>query len=391
MVSFENTEVALADLNDRQLEKAFFLFKIVKFPFLVKSGSLLVRMARFLKIPLKWAIGKAFFEHFCGGETLEQCTGTIQKFASRNISTVLDYAAEGIQSEVNFDMVTQRIISGIEFSNGRGDIAFAVFKFTGIARFALLEKISNGLTLTADENAEYERVYQRADQICNVAIKHNLPVMIDAEESWIQNAIDAMAEELMAKYNSSHPYVYNTLQLYRIDKLYYLKQMHKIATDEKFFPAFKIVRGAYLEKERERAMKLGYKSPVHPDKITTDKAFDDAVRFCLENIANTAVCIGTHNEESCLDAMFHMDRFEIPNNHPRVHFSQLMGMSDHISYNLAREGYNVSKYVPYGPIDMVIPYLIRRAEENTSVSGQTGRELYLIKKEIKRRKALSSR
>jgi proline dehydrogenase len=387
MISFENTKIAFADKTDVQLRKALVLFSLVKNPFIVKLGSHFLTVANRLRLPLRWVLKSNVFNHFCGGETLDECVGTMDKLADSNIRTILDYSAEGLENEVSFDTTRDRIIAGIEMSKNHSDIAFAVFKFTGIARFALLEKVNNGSVLSKVEQDEYERIFQRADSICRISVEHNLPVMIDAEETWIQDAIDEIAEKLMLRYNKNAPFVYNTLQMYRTDKLFYLKKLHKKITDKRYFAAFKLVRGAYMEKERDRAEEYGYASPVHPNKEATDRAFNDAVNFCLENIHNTAVCIGTHNDESCMEAIYLMDKDEIAKDHPWVYFSQLMGMSDHISYNLAQEGYNVSKYVPYGPLRMVMPYLIRRAEENTSVTGQTGRELYLIRKELKRRKA----
>jgi proline dehydrogenase len=387
MISFDNTKVAFADKTDNQLKKALWLFRLVKNPFLVKTGSRLLLVANRLRFPLRWVLKSTVFSHFCGGETLEECQTVMNGFSKYNIKTILDYSAEGLENEESFENTKERIIRGIEMSRSNKNIVFAVFKFTGIARFALLEKVNSGLDLNPAEQEEYRRAVARAEDICRTSVEHNLPVMIDAEETWIQGAIDEIVENLMEKYNKTFPFVYNTLQMYRVDRLYYLKNTHKKLTDNGYFSAFKLVRGAYMEQERERAEIMGYVSPIQPDKDTTDKAFDEAVCFCIENVNNTSVCIGTHNDESCLEATFLMDRNEIQPDHPNIYFSQLMGMSDHISYNLAQKGYNVSKYVPYGPLRLVMPYLIRRAEENTSIAGQTGRELYLIKKELKRRKA----
>lgn len=386
MISFENTKVAFADKTDIQLRKALVLFSLVKNPFIVKLGSRFLTVANRLRLPLRRVLKSNVFSHFCGGETLDECIGTMDKLAASNIRTILDYSAEGLENENSFDTTRDRIIAGIAMSKKHRDIAFAVFKFTGIARFELLEKVNNGSVLTKPEQDEYDRIFQRADTICRISVEHNLPVMIDAEETWIQDAVDEIVEKLMIRYNKKAPYVYNTLQMYRCDKSFYIKKLHKKLTNKGCFSAFKLVRGAYMEKERDRAEEYEYASPIHPNKESTDRAFNDAVNFCLENIHNTAVCIGTHNEESCMEAVYLMEKDDIPKNHPWVYFSQLMGMSDHISYNLARDGYNVSKYVPYGPLRMVMPYLIRRAEENTSVSGQTGRELFLIRKELKRRR-----
>lgn len=386
MNSFENTRIAFPEQSTKELKRAYWLFKMVKNPFLVKMGSAVLTLANRLHLPLRWVLKGTVFRHFCGGETLEESQKAIQQLARYNIKAVLDYAAEGVENEKEFDLARQRIIATIELGKKNPDIGFAVFKFTGIARFGLLEKVSAQSLLSKEENLEYQRVRDRASSICEKAFESKVPVMIDAEESWIQDAIDEMVEEFMEKYNKNSPIVYHTLQLYRIDKLYYLKKLAKTARRKKYIPAFKLVRGAYMEKERERALKMNYASPIHPDKNATDTAYNDAVKYCIENNDSVSVCIGTHNEESCLEAVFQMEKMELKNNNDRIYFSQLKGMSDHISYNLAAEGYNVSKYVPYGPLRLVMPYLLRRAQENTSVAGQTGRELYLIRKEINRRK-----
>ena len=387
MISFDDTKVAFAGKTNAELKKAWWLFVLVKNPALVKVGSLTLNIANKIRFPLRWALKPTVFKHFCGGETIEECKETLDKFSDSGIKAVLDYAAEGAQSEKEFDEARDRILATIELSRTNSNIGFAVFKFTGIARFALLEKYGKDENLSKKELDEYERVKKRADDICAAAKDAGIPVMIDAEESWIQDAVDGMVENLMEKYNKVSHVVYHTLQMYRIDKLFYLKKIHEVAKWKGYFPAFKLVRGAYMEKERERAQKLSYTSPIHPDKDATDAAFNDAVGFCLENIGNISLCIGTHNEISCQQAIEYMEEKGLEPAHDKIYFSQLMGMSDHISFNLAKGEYNVSKYLPYGPIRLVMPYLIRRAEENTSVAGQTGRELYLIKKELKRRKS----
>ncbi len=390
MLSFENTEVAFSDKTTSQLKKSYWLFWLVKSPALVKMGSLFVGLFNRLRIPLGWAMKKTVYEHFCGGETLEESALAMNQLADFNIKAVLDYAAEGIESEKEFDEARDRIIDSIEMSRSNENIAFAVFKLTGIAPFALLEKLNASKTLTKKEKKQWTQVKNRADEICRKASQNNLSVMIDAEETWIQDTVDQLVEELMEKYNREKPVVYHTLQLYRIDKLFNLKRIFVTAREKGFVPGFKLVRGAYMEKERKRALKYGYASPIHPDKEATDAAFNEAVRFCLENVEELAVCIGTHNEDSCSLAVDIMAERGIAAHHKHVHFSQLKGMSDHISYNLSAHGYNVSKYLPYGPLKVVIPYLIRRAEENTSVAGQTGRELFLLKKELKRRNELKN-
>jgi len=385
MLSFENTAIAFSGKSNQELKRAHRLFWLVKNPSLVKTGSFFLRLANIINLPIGWALKKNVFQHFCGGETLEECQPTIKQLGQRNIKAILDYAAEGAESEKAFDEAKDRIISTIELAKTDSNIGFAVFKFTGIARFQLLEKISSQSFLSKKEQEEFERVKERANEICKRGYQNSVPVMIDAEESWIQNAIDDLVEELMLSYNHNGPIVYQTVQLYRIDKLYYLKELFTKLKENRCIPGFKLVRGAYMEKERKRAEKLGYASPIHPDKNSTDGAFNDAMKFCINNNEFLSVCIGSHNEQSNLEAAYLMDVNNIAKNHERIHFSQLMGMSDHISNNLASDGYNVSKYVPYGPLRLAMPYLIRRAQENTSVAGQTNRELFLIRKELKRR------
>jgi len=386
MLSFNDTRIAFSGKTEKELKKAYRLFLLVKHQGLTKAGSVLITLANNLKLPVGWALKNTVYSHFCGGETIIDCQKTIGKLAQANIKSILDYAAEGVENETLFDEAKERIITTIDMASKNPGIGFAVFKFSGIARSTLLEKVSTQAALSKIEQMEYERVIQRADDICRFAGKSGVPVMIDAEETWLQGAIDEITENLMKKYNRDIVVVYHTLQLYRIDKLYYLKDITAKANKEGFFPGFKLVRGAYLEKENERARKKGYKSPIHPDKTSTDKAFNEALRFCIEKIDHLALCIGTHNEESCLEAVNYMEINRLPNNHPKIHFSQLLGMSDHISYNLSGEGFNVAKYVPYGPVNLALPYLIRRASENTSVAGQTSRELQLIEKELSRRK-----
>lgn len=387
MLSFDNTEIAFADKTTPKLKKAYWLFWLVKSPWLVNLGGWLLTFANKVHLPLRWALKKTVFDHFCGGESLEDSQDTINSLGMKNIKSVLDYTAEGGKKEKEFDEATNRIIATIELGKTNRNIGFAVFKFSGIARFRLLEKASDENMLSEEELEEFARVKNRAERICSKAREMDIPLMIDAEESWVQETIDRLAEELMEKYNREKPIVFHTLQLYRIDKLFYLKKLATESKEKGFRAAFKLVRGAYMEKERQRANNFGYVSPIHPDKLSTDKAFNEAVRFCMEDIDQIAVCIGSHNEVSNLKAIQIMNEKEIIPDHPNVLFSQLKGMSDHISYNLANAGYHVSKYVPYGPLKMALPYLIRRAQENTSVAGQTGRELFLIKKELKRRKA----
>ncbi len=383
---FTDTRTAFAAKTDKELKKAYWLFRLVKNPKWVRTGKVLLNIALKIGFPIKWIIKPTVFNHFCGGETIMECGNTIRSLGHYNIGAILDYSAEGSKNERSFDDVTEKILETITKASEEKNIPFAVFKITGIARFDLLMKKSSHERLTKEENAEYNRVLKRVEKLCNAAYQSQTPLLIDAEESWIQNAIDDLTLAMMIKYNKEKTIVFNTLQMYRHDRLKYLKDIHEQSRKNGFLVGLKLVRGAYLEKENQRALDNGYLSPIYPTKNDTDNAYNQALKYCHENIEHIAICAGTHNEESCLLLMQMIERKVYPKNHNHISFSQLLGMSDHISFNLAKRGYNVSKYVPFGPIRLVIPYLVRRAEENTSVQGQTGRELELISKELKRRK-----
>ena len=342
-------------------------------------------MALFLRFPILGLIKTTIFKHFCGGESIMDSQKTIEELSHYQIGTILDYSVEGQESEANFDVVMEETIATIERAAGDNKIPFSVFKITGVGRFALLEKVNAKQTLSENEKKEYERIKNRINTICKKAHSLSVPIFIDAEESWIQDTIDDIAIAMMHKYNKERAIVYNTLQMYRWDRLAYLKQCYADAENHKYFLGLKLVRGAYMEKERARAEKLGYASPIQKNKASTDKDYDIAIFFCVENIDRIAFCAGTHNEDSSAKLTKLLVDKGIDKNDNRVYFSQLLGMSDHISYNLAFAKYNVAKYVPYGPVKEVMPYLIRRAEENTSISGQTSRELALIMKEKARR------
>lgn len=384
-MDFNNTEIAFKYKDNKSLKKAYWLFRMLASPALVKTGSLSLRLAMWFRIPVRWALKPTVFDHFCGGENIAACEPAIRKLGASNVQTILDYSAEGGEHEADLDYTMSQIMATIDKAAAEGHIPYAVFKPTGVARFGLLEQVQSGKTLNDAEKAEFEKAKTRFETICAYAAGKDVPVMIDSEESWIQAVVDGLVEELMFKFNTSKPLVFNTLQMYRHDRLAYLENFIARAREKGVFSAFKLVRGAYMEKERERAGKMGYASPIYPDKDATDQAFNNATILCLANLKDTAVCIGTHNEESCRKAVEYMSAKKIDRNHAHISFAQLLGMSDHISYNLAAAGYNVCKYVPYGPVKTVIPYLIRRAEENTSVAGQTTRELYLLRKELHRR------
>jgi proline dehydrogenase len=346
----------------------------------------MVNLALKLHIPIGWALKRNIFSQFCGGETIEECAKATQVLDSQKVGTILDFSVEGKDEEVNFDQTAEEILHTIQTAHGNEHIPFCVFKVTGISRFSLLQKVNDNKPLSSDEQEEWNRVKERMNRLAHAAWTTGTPLFIDAEESWIQDAIDALVYELMALYNKEKAVVYNTLQMYRHDRLQHLENALIKASDS-YFLGFKLVRGAYMEKERERAMEMAYPSPIQKDKASSDKDFDAALSFCVKHLNRISICAGTHNENSSGHLCQLMLDAGIPSNDKRVWFAQLFGMSDHISFNLSNAGYNVAKYVPYGPIREVIPYLIRRAEENTSVKGQTGRELSLIQEEIRRRRS----
>ena len=387
MISFDNTEIAFQGKSKKDLNRAYWLFKLVSSNTLVKLGPILLNIALFLRLPILGLVKATIYKHFCGGESIKDSQKTIEDLANYQIGTILDYSVEGQESEANFDSCMREIIATIERASGDEKIPFSVFKITGLGRFALLKKVNAKQTLNDNEKKEYERIKNRINTICQKAHNLSVPIFIDAEESWIQDTIDEISTDMMRQYNKKCAIVYNTLQMYRWDRLPYLKQCHTDAENYQYFLGLKLVRGAYMEKERARAEKLGYVSPIQKNKDSTDKDYDLAVSFCIEHIDRIAICAGTHNEVSSTKLTQLLEEKGIDKNDKRVYFSQLLGMSDHISYNLAHTNYNVAKYVPYGPLEEVMPYLIRRAEENTSIAGQTGRELALIMKEKVRRSA----
>jgi len=389
MISFDNTEVAFSGKSPGDLNRSYWLFKLITNSAFVNMGKVLTTFAIQLHLPIKGLIKATIFKQFCGGENMEECNKTIDSLAKYNIGTILDYSIEGKETEADFDACAGNIIGTIDKAKNNKNIPFSVFKVTGLAHLGLLEKVSAGETLSVSEKAEYERAKKRVDNICRSAYNAHVPVFIDAEESWIQNAIDDLANEMMLQYNQEKAIVYNTFQLYRKDRLKYLEHSCQVACDKNYFLGAKLVRGAYMEKERKRALEKNYPSPIHSDKEACDKDYDAALKFCMEHIDKIAFCSGTHNEKSSLYLVRLMQEKNVDLSHPHIYFSQLLGMSDHISYNLARAGYNVAKYVPYGPVRETLPYLIRRAQENTSVKGQTGRELSLIVKEKQRRASIS--
>jgi proline dehydrogenase len=387
MVSFDNTEIAFAGKNDSDLQWSYRLFKMIGKPWLVKFGKVATNIAFAIHLPIKGLIKKTIFKQFCGGETITDCAVKIKELSDFGIGTILDYSVEGKSGESDLDHTRDEIISTIQTAKNNPKIPFAVFKVTGIVRTDLLEKVnSSEQELSAQEKADYTKALARVNAICKAAYEANVPVFIDAEDSWFQDAIDRMANAMMAMYNKEKAIIFNTLQMYRHDRLAFLKKTHQEGIAGGYYIGIKLVRGAYMEKERERAEKEGYPSPIHATKAATDTDYDLALTYMVENIDRFSICAGTHNEQSSLHLINLLAVKGIEKSDPRVHFAQLLGMSDHISYNVAHAGYLVAKYVPYGPVKEVMPYLLRRAQENTSVAGQMGRELSLIVKEKKRRK-----
>jgi proline dehydrogenase len=383
---FDNTEVALALKSDSELNRALFLFEMIKKAPLVKIGAAVTNFALKAKLPVKKLIRATVFDHFCGGVNEEDCHGVIKKMHTKNVHTVLDYSVEGKEAEAQFDYALQKILKTLEFAKEDAAIPFIVFKPTGFGRFKIYQKLTEGNPLNDAENKEWQVIKDRFDNVCSKAYKYSIPILIDAEESWMQDAADALIEEMMEKYNKKDVILFNTLQAYRWDRLDYLKDLHARAKAKGFKIGMKLVRGAYMEKERERALKNKYKDPICKDKNTTDNLYNEVLNYMLPNLETMEIFAGTHNEESSYLLMKMMRKNNISENDKRIWFGQLYGMSDHISYNLSKLGYNVAKYLPFGPVKDVMPYLIRRAEENTSVAGQTSRELSIIKKERARRK-----
>lgn len=402
LVSFDNTEFAFEYKQDKQLKKARFLFSCMGQPWLVKLGTKFTPWAVKSGLPVKGLVRSTIFEQFVGGETLEQTAVVAKKLAEYHVQVILDYGVEGgDDGEQGFDHATEEFIRVINYAATQPNIPFMSIKVTGFARFSLLEKLDELMhrqegtlmkrylqavdLLPADEKEEWHRVRHRMMQICETAAEKKIGVLVDAEETWIQDPVDALTILVMDLFNKERVVVYNTVQLYRHDRLQFLKDCYDAAEERKFILGAKIVRGAYMEKERKRAEEKQYPSPIQPDKESTDRDYDAGIRFSIDHIDRIALIVASHNEQSNLLAVNLLQQKGISPNHPHIHFSQLYGMSDNITFNLAHAGCSVSKYLPFGPIEDVIPYLMRRAQENTSVKGQTGRELALIKKELKRR------
>ncbi|MEH6680110.1 MAG: proline dehydrogenase family protein [Sediminicola sp.] len=383
---FEDTATAFALKTDSELERAYFLFKMISHEPLVKIGSAVTNFAIKAHLPVEGLIRATVFDHFCGGVTENDCLPLIQKMYNKGVSSVLDYSVEGKEVENQFDFALEKILHILNFVKEKQGIPFAVFKPTAFGRFGIYARVGEGVPLHPNEQAEWQRIRGRFDMVCKKAHAMDVALLVDGEESWMQDAADRLVEEMMEKYNKEKPIVFNTLQMYRWDRMDYLKGLHQRALAKGFKIGVKVVRGAYMEKENERAAEKGYPTPICASKKATDDNFDTAVEYIVDHLDVISLFLGTHNEISSYKLMALMAEKGLANSAPGIWFGQLYGMSDNISYNLAAKGYNVAKYLPFGPVRDVMPYLMRRAEENTSVAGQTNRELSLLKKERERRK-----
>jgi proline dehydrogenase len=389
-VSFDNLEVAFKDKSTEELKFSYRIFKLMSNPTLVKFFSKATVWALKLHLPIEWMVRKTVYRQFCGGETINKSLQVVERLGKSNVKSILDYSVEGEDNEQSFEQTKKELLRIIDVAAKNPFIPVTCIKLTGIMPSGLLEKVTqNGMeNLTSSEKQAFEQAERRLDEICKKSYETGVPIYIDAEESWIQGAIDMLAELMMGRYNSKKAVVFTTVQMYRWDRLEYLQNLIEKARKEETIVGVKVVRGAYMEKENMRALEMGYPSPIQPDKEHTDRDYDKAIELLVENIDIAELCAGTHNEKSCYYLMDLMAQKGLAKDDRRIYFSQLYGMSDNISFNLAHAGYNVSKYLPYGPVKSTIPYLIRRAEENTAIAGQMGKEIQLIEKELKRRKAL---
>jgi proline dehydrogenase len=386
-VSFQDTAIAFRNKTDKELLLSYFIFGLTKSPFLVKILSQAAKITLAMGLPVKPIIKSTVFRQFCGGEQESEYTNVVEKLGQSGIGAILDYSVEGTEDEAGFESTKRELLKVIDKSKTNLDIPCTCMKMTGIGPFDLYKKITANESLTIEEQREWEKVKSRLEMICKASFKADKPIYIDAEETWIQQAIDDLSEKMMSMYNQEKAIVFTTLQLYRWDRNDYFLELIQRARAGGYKLGIKIVRGAYIEKERERARRYGYRSPINATKEDTNREYDKSVEIFIDNIDVVEICVGTHNEASCKLLLKLMAERDLPNNHPHIYFSQLYGMSDNVSFNLANAGYNVSKYLPYGPVESTLPYLARRAEENTAIAGQMSKELEIILKERKRRKA----
>ncbi len=388
-IDFNNTKKAFQARSDRELRRQYRLYQLIDSPFLTRIGPQLIRIALKLRLPVEGLIRQTLYDMFCGGVDLKDTATSIEQLNAFQVKTILDYAVEGEKTEKGFQDTLEHLLNSISFAGQNEAVRFIAMKVTGIASFEILARKQAQEPLRVKEQDELDKAWNRLDQICSASVAHETPVCIDAEESWIQDIIDEWAEQMMMRYNKKRAYIYTTLQMYRHDRLDYLKALIALSQKQQFHLGLKIVRGAYLEKENDRAREMGYPTPMQPTKEATDRDFNLAIQEALSNREMVWICAGTHNEKSTLNLVSGMQDMGLNPSDPHVWFSQLLGMSDNLSYNLTDTGYNVAKYVPYGPVKAVIPYLMRRAQENTAIAGQSSREVELLKRELNRRKSLT--
>lgn len=383
---FDNTEIAFKLKSDSELERAYFLFKMISIEPLVKIGTTVTKIALNMNLPVEGLIRSTVFDHFCGGVNEVDCLPTVERLFDVGVYSVLDFSVEGKEEESQFDATANKVVELTKFAQNKKSMPFSVFKPTGFGKFEIFQKITERIALSEAEENQWQQIVRRYDSVSKAAYDSDISILIDAEQSWMQDAADVICEEMMAKYNREKPIIFNTLQCYRWDRFDYLKKQHQKAKAGGYKLGFKVVRGAYMEKENERALEHGYPTPICASKKETDDNFDEVMQYIMSNLDDISIFVGTHNEGSTYLAMELMEEMKIDKQDHRMWFGQLYGMSDHITFNLGELGYNVGKYIPFGPVKDVMPYLIRRAEENTSVAGQTSRELSLLKKERQRRK-----
>ena len=385
-VSFSDTAIAFTAQSDAQLRRTYWLFAAINKPWMVKLGTGSVKLALKLGLPISWIMKPTVYAHFCGGEDIAASQTTVKELGEYNIGTILDYSVEGEDSEPGYEAATEETLRTIDAAKNNPTVPFSVFKVTGLGPTHILEKVQAKAVLTDEEKDAWQRVQDRVERICQRGHELGIPIFIDAEETWLQETIDRLANQMMARYNTERAMIYNTYQMYAVASLGNLQRDLETARKEGYYLGVKLVRGAYMEKERDRAEEKGYPDPIQPTKADTDKDFNAALTYCMDNLDRIYLCAGSHNEDSNALLMDLMAERGLAADDPRVYFAQLYGMSDHISFPLATAGYNVAKYVPYGPVKKVMPYLFRRAEENTSVAGQSGREFTLVKRERARRR-----
>ncbi|MEX2597816.1 MAG: proline dehydrogenase family protein [Salibacteraceae bacterium] len=388
-LSFRDFSTAFAHLSDKELRFSYWIFRLMNYTWLTKFSTALAEFALKWRIPVGWAVKPTIFRVFCGGETIFESLKAVEKLSVSRIGAILDYSVEGQDREIEFGKTETEIVRIIQLASENPNIPVSCIKLSGIASNALLEKLSSNKALTEGEIREAANWSQRFERICQAAYENDVPIYVDAEESWIQDAIDRIVESMMARYNQEKAIVFQTIQMFRHDRMEYYRKLIERGRWYGYKIGVKIVRGAYLDKENNRAKEMGYPTPIQSSKAATDRDYNAALLLSVQNIDWVEICAGTHNEESTIYLTDIMQQFHLPNNHPHIYFSQLYGMSDYMSFNLAASGYNVSKYLPYGPVRATLPYLIRRAKENSAIAGQMGKEYSMIMHERKRRRAES--